>query len=447
MINHQSEKTYSASEHQLRGTPINRFSSVLIDANLLIDYYFDRPSMWLNSINTIMELIAEKKIKGYITESDAEKIWHLKDKVFGEEVADSTIDQINKSFTICKVSEELIEHAINNNFYNDFDCSLKSTIFTDKNLGVIITSRPFDSPLTTQDPSLNAQTPSEFVDNYNSFQLGTEEKAPFLKIGDWCISGFKVESLANEVSNGIVYYHNSRTGKRYLKTNSGKGAIEVLCQAVDEIISSEMSLNFTGYMLRSIKLKNRGEGVGAESYVETTLVHDSTLFIGKASSKNSVEAAFNAYINTISKIYQYHQLPPLRQAAFQNKRFLSINALIAVIYMLIYPIMIPTLAILTIMRMVIKWSIISHRKRQKKNQRTSFALFRGFLWLFKLIVNGGFLTTKCLDKFAVMTVEVFEDLFPQFNASTKLNRWFNKEGYWEKPFSESTNDQLRRDSF
>lgn len=418
--------------------------SILIDGNLLVDHYFNRPSMWIGAVNEIITLITNEEVKGYVTESDVEKIWHLKDKMSGEEAADSTIDQISKIFTICKVDEKTVQYAMRNHFYNDFDCSLKSTIFKENNLSAIITSKPFNSPLDTQDPSLYAQTPEQFINHVANQDFPTikneksESGLRYLQIGDWCISGFKVESSINEISKGIVYYHNIKSRELYSESVSGKGAIEVLCQAVDRIISSEMALDLNGYSLHSIKLKNRGEGVSSESYVTTSLIYNSTLFTGEASSKNSVEAAFYAYIEAASKIYEYRQYSPVAKVFIKSKRYLSVSTLLILCFLPAYVVFAILSSISVGARMGLNSSIRHYEKRIIRNHRKLTLMNRKFTLTItqgvKSIINFIFTAAKRIDKIAIKTVEPIEDVFPQYHSSKKLSRWLESAECWKEPF-------------
>jgi LeuA allosteric (dimerisation) domain len=439
MSTQEKAKIFTGNREELQRNGASSPLSVLIDVNLLVDYYFDRPSMWKNSINEIIKLIIGKKVNGYITESDLEKIWHLRDKISGEEAADLVMDQMGELFTVCKIDTTTVKAAMSNHFYNDFDCSLKSTVFKENNLDTIITSKPFNSPLDTQDPSLCAQTPDEFIDYMGNKDLSTaryESKSHNLEIGDWCISGFKVESLTNEISKGIVYYRNTKTGKLYSESVSGNGAIEVLCQAVDKIISSEILPNLNGYSLNSIKLKNRGEGVSSKSLVETSLRYDSLFFTGEASSKNSIEAAFYAYIKAASKIHKYCQYSPALKVFINQRKHLSASTLTLPVYLLIYS----SFLFSSVISVMLRWCLYSpiriyrrkirnNHRRKIKNGHQEFTLVIG-QW-GKGIVDFIFTFTKSIDKRVIKTVE---DFFPQRHSPTMLTRLFENAECWEDPF-------------
>jgi LeuA allosteric (dimerisation) domain len=404
-------------QHRSNNSKICGKAKVFVDGNLLVNHLFNRKSIWSEETSKIMKMIDCNEISGYITQRDVQSIWHLKNELSGEESADLIVDKIASKFNICEINSDLIKDALDSCFYDDFDSALMSVCSNKEEVNTFITARSSNAlldTLSTQNPGLKTKTPADFLKSYPSPYLVAEEELQkpkmTLNIGDLNIVGIKVECSVNEKSKCVVEFLHLISGKRFTKSVIGVGAIGILFQAIEETISSETDL--IPYILHSLNLENYDKGNEAFTHAKVVLSGAGKFFTGESKSRDSVEAAFCAYIEAASKIVRYSTCNIYR-SDINQPMWKSILTVLPGL---------PIYMILLLFKLLIRKLIKSHRKYKM------FDLNLAGLRNIIAQISFFFSITKSFERAILQAIRAIALRFPQAEALIQISEWMRKKG-------------------
>lgn len=135
---------------------------VLIDANVLLNYLFQKDDKNLDSSNIIIKKCATGECVGYIAFHTLSILWYVlrkKDDVIRREYL-KTICEI---FTVANTSQDEILEAIDNRGFTDFEDCLQDKCAKDVGADYIITCNIKDY----SNSEVEAITPNEFINKFN----------------------------------------------------------------------------------------------------------------------------------------------------------------------------------------------------------------------------------------------------------------------------------------
>ena len=98
--------------------------SVLIDTDVLLDFFFDRQPFAEYSTE-VLNLCAEKKLKGYTTPVIISNVYYLLRKTTKHTIVIEKIKQLLNIIDIIKVDKRVVLYALNSEF-KDFEDALQN---------------------------------------------------------------------------------------------------------------------------------------------------------------------------------------------------------------------------------------------------------------------------------------------------------------------------------
>ncbi|MDA9056989.1 PIN domain-containing protein [Flavobacteriaceae bacterium] len=98
--------------------------SVLIDTDVILDFFFDRQPFSEHSTE-VLNLCAEKKLKGYTTPVIISNVYYLLRKTAQHRNVVEKIKQLISIIDIIKVDKKVVLYALNSEF-KDFEDALQS---------------------------------------------------------------------------------------------------------------------------------------------------------------------------------------------------------------------------------------------------------------------------------------------------------------------------------
>jgi predicted nucleic acid-binding protein len=135
---------------------------VLIDTDVLLDYFFKRQP-FLNNADSIVNLLREKRIIGYVSAQSLINAFYIlrTDFTFSERKA--LIRGFCYMVTICNVSGEMVLKALEDETFSDFEDCVQMHCAVSVNADFIITRNTKDFA----NSRIKAITPAEFLDIIN----------------------------------------------------------------------------------------------------------------------------------------------------------------------------------------------------------------------------------------------------------------------------------------
>ncbi len=128
-----------------------------------------------------------------------------------------------------------------------------------------------------------------------------------LSIADWHIQDFKVYCHYNEVSQAEVTLWNPKLNQEYTSFASGVGSIETLGKALRDCVNGAFqSLGKKPYIhkLYRVDLQNVYKGSDNRMGATILLLYNNNFYYGEETHKDSITAAFQAYVSAIKNIIQ-----------------------------------------------------------------------------------------------------------------------------------------------
>jgi uncharacterized protein YjbI with pentapeptide repeats len=331
-MNYNKNTSSSVTPSNITDNPIDSSDNrkkILIEANIIIDIFLERPSQYFKDLEEIFNLILEKKIQAYVTEIGIKSIWLVLESFHNKGMADRTIDKIRNLFVVCP-----LENVTLNTVYDysekseslDLDSSLLLTFAHAEKIDAIITSNITDfvqwvNCYDTKDIPL--LTPSyfkkwyqvndiyEFEDKIETIRKKLETsitktidfKDEEYCVGDWYVVGFEIVSAKDcPVTQGTITVKNKETGEPIQKFSYGKGAVDTFYRALKSSIKS--SLDISKYELFFVKIKNLASGYDAQVKAYIILRCGQKLFKGENVHTDSIKALINACIQAVDNIYK-----------------------------------------------------------------------------------------------------------------------------------------------
>ena len=98
--------------------------SVLIDTDILLDFFFDR-APFANYATKIIDLCEKKKLKGYTTPVIISNLYYLLRKTAKHDIIIEKIKQLLTIISIIKMDKEAVLNALNSDF-KDFEDALQN---------------------------------------------------------------------------------------------------------------------------------------------------------------------------------------------------------------------------------------------------------------------------------------------------------------------------------
>lgn len=127
---------------------------VLIDTDVILDYFFDRQPYSVNA-SRLLSLCEESRIKGFITPVAISNCYYLLRKTAKHEKVIEHLKKLMQILDIAVIDKEVVIEALNSDF-KDFEDALQNfSTLTEKKIKILITRNIKDykeSRLSIMDP-------------------------------------------------------------------------------------------------------------------------------------------------------------------------------------------------------------------------------------------------------------------------------------------------------
>ena len=131
--------------------------NVLLDTNVILDVALERHPYFADS-DTILSLVEQGQIEGYISASTFSDLYYIIRKDQGRDLA---LDFLRNIVTFCQVASvdrAIISMALTTNF-RDFEDTIQYSTAVVNQLDAIVTRNPQDFPVTTP----RIMTPNQLI--------------------------------------------------------------------------------------------------------------------------------------------------------------------------------------------------------------------------------------------------------------------------------------------
>lgn len=134
--------------------------SVLIDTDVLLDFFFDRPPFSIHAAN-ILALCETGKLKGFVTPVIISNLYYLLCKTAGHEKVIHHLKKLLAILEVAVIDKDTMIKALDSTF-KDFEDALQNfSAVKDKEIGIILTRNIRDykaSSLSVMSPEIYLHT-------------------------------------------------------------------------------------------------------------------------------------------------------------------------------------------------------------------------------------------------------------------------------------------------
>ena len=134
--------------------------NILVDTNVIINYLTHREDKYRETSIQVMEMCADKKIKGYVAFHSLSIIWYTSGKMKEtEETRRKWLDRVCKFLTTASAGHDSVVGAVHNTEFRDFEDNLQDICAQSVNADYIVTVNTKDYEYS----KVKAVTPEELV--------------------------------------------------------------------------------------------------------------------------------------------------------------------------------------------------------------------------------------------------------------------------------------------
>jgi len=296
---------------------------VLICKNLILDVLLNRQVYHLENAIYLLDLMAEEKIKGYISQSDWNDISSFINLFKSRKDGSCLLESLDKIFEVIPLNWEIFDQANSDNFS---DLNLNHAF-----LAACAEQAKIDAVVIENSKELSYQIGNIkiidinridlYIDWLTSTNFGQEEarvicdeayqhnssnkKSEKIIIADWIIEDFQIKLALNCYSQAKLTLRNSYSEESVQREASGEGAIEAICQALYNALSSYKDIPC--YELNSIRIGNIYLTLSSQVSGTVILKSGANYYKGHAVDKDSVVAGFYAYAEALNNLLTDNQ--------------------------------------------------------------------------------------------------------------------------------------------